>query len=98
MALTSKQKKQLRALGHSLQPVVAVGNSGLTEGVRKELALSLEHHELLKIKVSCGDRDERSGLIEQICGSTDAELVQSIGRIALIYRARKKNPGIQLDP
>ena len=95
--LTSKQKKQLRTLGHKLQPVVAIGNDGLTEGVSKELELSLVHHELLKVKISCGDREERSGLIEQICRSTNAELVQSIGHIALIYRARKDKPGIQLE-
>jgi len=66
-----------------------VGNAGITESVQRELELSLEHHELMKVKISSGDRESRRKIIQQLCDTTQAELVQAIGHIALIYRPRK---------
>ena len=77
--------RQLRTLGHKLKPVVTVGNAGLTESVLNEIRLTLEHHELIKIKVNASDRSERHRIIDEICAQTRAEFVQKIGHIALIY-------------
>lgn len=89
MPLNEKLKRDLRARGHTLKPVVTVGNAGVTESVQRELDLSLEHHELMKVKISSGDRESRRKIIQQLCNITRAELVQAIGHIALIYRPRK---------
>ena len=51
MTLSESQKKYLRGLGHALKPVVMIGDAGLTEGVRAEFESSLEHHELIKVRV-----------------------------------------------
>ncbi|MDP2248230.1 MAG: YhbY family RNA-binding protein, partial [Nitrosomonadales bacterium] len=54
--MNSKQITYLRGLGHHLNPVVSIGNNGLTEQVLKEIELALTAHELIKIKVSGDDR------------------------------------------
>ena len=85
MSLTEKQKRELRGRGHALKPVVSIGNSGLSKAVLRELELSLEHHELMKVKIGGADRDERRQIIDRICTTFDIELVQAIGHIALLY-------------
>jgi RNA-binding protein len=95
MALNIRQKKYLRQQAHARKPVVTVGNPGLTEAVLAETRIALKTHELLKIKLPAGERDMRAGLLEQICKATEAEPVQLIGRIAVVYRPSDK-PKIQL--
>jgi RNA-binding protein len=85
MSLTEKQKRELRGRGHALKPVVSIGNSGLSKAVLRELELSLEHHELMKVRIGGADRDGRSKIIDRICTKLDVELVQAIGHIALLY-------------
>jgi len=86
MSLTEKMKHTLRGRGHALKPIVSIGNAGLSKAVLREIELSLEHHELMKIKIGGAERDERKQIITRICDKFDAELVQAIGHIALIYR------------
>ena len=87
MSLTEKLKRELRGRGHALKPVVTIGNAGLSAAVMREIDLSLEHHELMKVKIASGDRAQRAATINSLCETLGAELVQSIGHIALIYRA-----------
>jgi RNA-binding protein len=86
MALTEKLKRELRGRGHALKPVVSIGSAGLSEAVLREIDLSLEHHELMKIKITGTDRETRRDLIDRLCSACGAELVQGVGHIALIYR------------
>lgn len=86
MSLTEKMKHDLRGRGHTLKPVVSIGNAGLSKAVFREIELSLEHHELMKIKIGGAERDERKQIITRICDKFGAELVQAIGHVALIYR------------
>jgi RNA-binding protein len=95
-SLTEKQKQHLRGLGHKLKPVVMIGNAGYTPAIRNELELSLSRHELLKVRVSAGDREARDALIEQLCTETAAQLVQRIGNIALLYRRNPEKPRLVL--
>ena len=82
------QKKKLKAQAHSLNPVVMIGQGGLTEAVIKEINLALDTHELIKVKIRA-ERDDRKIISEQICSQTLSEQIQSIGQIAVLYR---KNP------
>ncbi len=86
--MNSAQKKRLKAQAHSLKPVLTVGQSGLTESVLKELEITLDTHELIKIKVRA-DKEQRIQIRDQIITESQAELIQSIGQILVIYR---KNP------
>lgn len=96
MSLSEPQKRHLRKLAHNLKPVIIIGNAGFSEGVANELEVTLEHHELIKVRVNAGDREERDTLIEQICATASCNLVQRIGHIAILYRAAKK-PVIRLS-
>jgi len=93
--LSKTQIKHLRKLTHDLNPVILLGQHGFTEAVLNELEIALTHHELVKIKLSGSDRDERSELIESICKQTQSELVQSIGKTATIFRRNKEKPVIE---
>jgi len=82
------EKKKLKAQAHPLNPVVMIGQAGLTPAVIKEINIALDTHELIKVKIRA-ERDERSVIRDQICEETQSELIQSIGQIAVIFR---KNP------
>jgi RNA-binding protein len=83
--VNSADKKKFRAEAHTLKPVVMIGQSGLTAGVLAEFEQALNIHELIKIKIRA-ERDERKLICEKICTATGAELIQTIGQIAVIYR------------
>ena len=94
-SITTKQTKFLRQSCHHIKPIVTVGNAGLTENVMSEIELALSHHELVKMKINTGDRDERKAMIDQIVTATGAVLVQTIGHTASFYREADK-PVIKL--
>lgn len=96
MPLSEHQKRHLRGLGHALKPVVMVGGNGLSEGVLREIELSIAHHELIKVKVAAGDRELRDGMIGEICESCRAELVQRVGNMALLFRRNHNNPKVEI--
>ena len=83
--MNSADKKKLRAEAHTLKPVVMIGQSGLKASVLAEIELALDSHELIKIKIRA-EREERKLISEKICTDTGAELIQTIGQIAVIYR------------
>ncbi|AKH20352.1 ribosome assembly RNA-binding protein YhbY [Sedimenticola thiotaurini] len=96
MPLTKKQIRQLKSLVHHLNPVVIIGQNGLTDAVINEIDITLNTHELVKIRLNGGDRDERQAMIDSICSRCSAELVQSIGHVAAFYRRNPDNPVISL--
>ena len=91
MILTEQQKKRLRGLGHELKPVITVGTGGVSDSLLAEFERSLEHHELMKVKVSAGDRDERDTAIRALCEYSSAQLILRVGNIGLLFRKKKKN-------
>lgn len=93
MSLTAEQKKHLRTLGHNLNPIVMVAGNGLSENIQLEVDRALEDHELIKVKFAVGDRTLKRQLIRELCDIVEAQLVQEIGNIALLYRkAQEPNP------
>jgi len=47
LLLTNAERKELKARAHSLNPVVMVGNAGLTQPVLQEIDRGLASHELI---------------------------------------------------
>ena len=90
MSLTESQCKHLRGLGHHLKPLVLVGSDGLSVNVVAEINSSLDHHELIKVRVRSSGRKERDELIAELARRSFAQLIQRIGNVALIYRASEK--------
>ncbi len=93
MPLSNALKKQFRAIGHNLHPIISIAQKGLSENIRLEIDRALTDHELIKIKVLAADRAAKAELLATICEEFSAENVQSIGHTALLYRKAKKNEG-----
>lgn len=96
MNLTESQKKYLRGLGHQLKPVVTIADAGLSESVLKEFNSTIDHHELIKVRIRSGDRPTRDATIKELCATAKTELIARIGNVALIYRRNDEKPKIPL--
>ena len=92
MAVSAARKKALKARAHALKPVVRIGDKGLSTAVMEELAQALACHELIKVKVAGADKMLRDNMAQAMCRELQAELIQSIGGVLVLYRhnPRKK--------
>ena len=86
MSLTQEQKKQFKSIGHHLKPIVTIADNGLTENVLAELDRALNDHELIKIQLRLGEREDRKAIVDELRQKSSCILVQSIGKVALVYR------------
>ncbi len=86
--LDNQTKRALKARAHNLNPIVMIGAKGLTEAVIEELNAALLAHELVKIKITADDKASRRTIIATITDKLDAELIQSIGHTATIFRPK----------
>ena len=87
--LSTKEILALKSQAHHLNPVVMIGQQGLTEAVIKETDAALTAHELIKVRVLGDDRHERKAMCDALCEAVDAQLVQHIGKLLILWR---KNP------
>jgi RNA-binding protein len=94
MELSEKQRKYLRGLGHALNPVLLVGQHGMTPAVIAEAKRALHDHELIKVKFRGAERDARDSGLNELATATESILVQRIGHTALYYKRRIDRPGI----
>ena len=92
--LSDRQRRHLRALAHELHPLVRLGSAGLTEAVARETDRALGDHELIKVKSPGGDRDARDAAFAELARRTGSVLVQRIGNVAVLYRAKPELPRI----
>jgi RNA-binding protein len=86
--LAPAQRRALKAKAHHLEPVVIVGDAGLTPAVLDEIDVHLKSHELIKIRVHGDDRDARIAMITAIGEALDASLVQHIGKTLVMFRPK----------
>ena len=85
MELTSKQRKMLEKAAHTLEPVVIVGQNGVTPSLEVKVAEALKAHELIKVRFN-EFKEEKRELAEEIAQKTDATLVRIIGNVAILYK------------
>jgi RNA-binding protein len=84
--LTPAGRRALRAKAHHLQPVVAIGQHGLTAPVLQEIDLALTKHELIKVRVFSDERDQRDAMLAQVCAAMDCAAVQHLGKVLVVWR------------
>ena len=89
MPLTTKNKRRFRQIAHHLQPIVLVGDKGITENLQAEVTRALFDHELVKVKINLDDRDARAEVAAELIELCGATKVQTIGKIVVMY---KDNP------
>jgi RNA-binding protein len=91
VALTGKQRRHLRALGHSLRAIVQVGREGASSEVVAACNQALADHELIKVKIGQGSDDGRHDIAEALAQGANAEIAQVLGRTILLFRARPED-------
>jgi len=96
MKLNTRQRKQLRGLGHKLSPVVYIAADGLKETVLAATEEALDAHELIKVKLRSGDRKLNQATLDELCQKTNCSLVSKTGFMALLYRRNREKPKFQL--
>ncbi|PVZ71787.1 ribosome assembly RNA-binding protein YhbY [Pelagibaculum spongiae] len=96
MHLAASQKRFLKSQAHSLKPLIIIGDKGYTNALEAELLKTLDQHELIKVRVNAGDREQRAEIIEQMCKSSGASLVGAIGHVAIVFLQRAKDSNIDL--
>ncbi len=96
MELTTKQKLYLKSKAHELKPVVIIGKKGLAESVIAEIKSSIEHHELIKVKVSAEDATQKDEIAQFIAEQVGAQVVQYMGNNLTIFKKAKKNSKFSL--
>ena len=94
MELSERQRKYLRGLGHALNPVLLIGNAGVTPAVIAEAKRALHDHELIKVKFRGAEREARDAGLAELASSTESVLLQRIGHTGLYYKRRNDRPGI----
>ena len=86
--LTSAQKKFLKGLAHSLDPIVLIGKKGLTTELSDAVAHALDDHELIKVKFNEFKEDKKQ-LSKQLEQETESTLVGLVGNTVILYKEQK---------
>lgn len=84
--LSPIERQSLKARAHTIDPLVIIGDKGLSASVIREIDRTLKAHELIKIRANTDDRVERADWMEKICTALAAAPVQSIGKMLVIWR------------
>lgn len=94
--LTGKQKRFLRSLGMTLEPIVSIGKEGITPAVVNSADEAIEKRELIKVRVLQNCPEDIEVAITTLAERTNCDLVQIIGRNGLLWRRNFKKPKIEL--
>jgi RNA-binding protein len=86
ITLSPIERRALKAKAHELVPVVMIGDHGLTPAIIREVDRNLKAHELIKIRASTDDREQRIKWFDEICDALNAAPVQHIGKIYILWR------------
>lgn len=84
--LTPAQRKGHRAEAHHLEPVVMIGQDGLTDAVQREIDAALKAHGLIKVRVLGDDRTAREAMFQTLADRLDAAPIQHIGKLLVLWR------------
>jgi len=81
------EKKYLRGLAHGLEPVVTVGQKGLTDSLIRSVNEALDIHELIKIRFNdFKEKDQKTEIMAKISSATGSEMAGMVGHTAILYR------------
>ncbi|HPV23142.1 MAG TPA: YhbY family RNA-binding protein, partial [Casimicrobium sp.] len=96
-SLASSARRALRAAAHHLDPVVMVGQHGITPAVLHEIDLALTAHALIKVRVQSDERETRETYLAEICEKMGCESVQHLGKILVLWRNKQGEAGDAAD-
>jgi RNA-binding protein len=87
--LAARDRKRMRQIAHHLDPVILIGDAGVTDAVIAETTRALSDHELIKVRIAGEDRTARREGTEHLAAACEAQIVQTIGKVVVLYR---RNP------
>jgi RNA-binding protein len=90
--MKGRERAELRAEAHHLDPTVHVGQHGLTPAVIGSLDDALRTRELVKVKLGAKDLIKTKDAANALALATNSAVVQVIGRTATLFR---ENPDIE---
>lgn len=90
ISLSGEQTRFLRSLGHHLQPVVHLGKEGLSENLARSVRAAFKTRELIKVKLGQNCALSAAEAAHWLTETTNAALVQLIGRTLLLYLPNSK--------
>ena len=90
VVLTPRQRAELKARAHALEPAVYVGKAGVQDSLVREIDRALTAHELIKIKIDA-EREERQSIADVVSDRTDAAVVQRVGKVVVLWRPKPKD-------
>ena len=96
MAITSKQRAQLRGIAMTEDTIIQIGKGGITENTVTQVKDALKARELIKGRVlenSLLTAREAADALAEACA---AETVQTIGIKFVLYKRSDKEPKIAL--
>jgi RNA-binding protein len=96
MALTGKQRRTLRALGHHLTALLHVGHQGVSPSLIAAVEQALHDHELVKVRVLETSPEPRADAAVALAAATGSEVAQVLGRTVLLYKPHPEKPKIRL--
>ena len=86
LVLARNERLRLRADAHDLNPLVLIGEQGMTQAVLKEIERALDDHGLVKVHVAGDDREERDEIYHTVAAELGAARIQAIGKMLVFYR------------
>lgn len=89
MSDSAQNRRALIGQAHKLNPIVIIGQKGLTTHVLAEIDRALFDHELIKIRINAESKEERTNMMSEIEEALDAKALKLIGHIAIFYRANE---------
>jgi RNA-binding protein len=95
--LTANQKRQLKGLASTLDTKYQVGKNEISDTVVAMLDKALTARELIKIDVMKAVTSPIMELALDLSSRLNAELVQVVGRVIVLYRYSKDNHKIKLQ-
>jgi putative YhbY family RNA-binding protein len=84
------ERKALKARAHALDPIIHLGGNGLTDAIIAEIGRALAAYELIKVRAAALDRGAREATLAEICVRLDAQPVQHIGKVLVLYREKSE--------
>lgn len=91
-SLTARERAALKARAHPLEPLIRIGHAGVTDAAVAAIDRALDAHELIKVKLGEGEREDRDRMRTTICARTGSALVQGVGRVIVLWRPRPDEP------
>ncbi len=89
--MKGRERAELRAQAHHLNPTVHIGQHGLTPTLIGSLDDALRTRELVKVKLGNKDEAKPKDVANSLALATNSAVVQVIGRTATFFR---ENPDL----